>query len=712
MIAADLETARSIASHLRARSKNITFPTGTETFCDQLLGTVDSASFPGALVPELGTDGELLVFALARPADWRRLCPVLRAFAGPTLTSFDGLPSTDQLVADLGAAIAGAGPLIAAMIRLPADPGGQEIALRALLRARDTLSRAPSLTRAAPEPTSWLLARFQDCLNVGRRDSATALLDQLRTELRLDALNLRSLQVQLLAAFGDWDEIVNLPGFVNLTLARRTSATTALLLEALYQTRLATVFEAGDQSEVERLYTAEVRTLALPLLKVLLPASLRPGGWRLAALEALASPERSDLRDIVTLRSDQVGWLALRLTTSSNTESQPRLGATENARDRLIANETTESVDVMAAALAAVASLNDKQRSELAHAEPFRSALRGLQQEAGSASLPTSWPMWLARTSDPTFTNALALARLGAEEWLVAEDAADPASTASFIDALNRAQSNSLAAERTTQALPYLVAALRRDPLFPSPAMTPIYSSLLTLLALGSARGALVFESSLVVVDALLTVGVNAPQYRELVADVDEIAGEGFGARMVYWALEVVEAFMRSPAPDTAARERLVHSVLARLIPLRARLSSLQLAVVHSLAEEFGWEFGAQLALLSAKDEGLAARMRGKTIAIYSLVENASRQAKAALQAIVSDIDVQCSADHGGSSQLRALATNSDLFVVAWAAAKHAATDFIRANRGNRPIVYAEGKGVSSLLRAVEDFFGGQSPKH
>jgi hypothetical protein len=316
--------------------------------------------------------------------------------------------------------------------------------------------------------------------------------------------------------------------------------------------------------------------------------------------------------------------------------------------------------------------------------------------------------MWLTRISDPDFTNALALARLGAEEWPIAAEAADPAAVVSLIDALNRAQSDFLAAERTAQALPYIVASLQRDPLFPNSAMTPIYSSLLTLLALGSSRGASVYDSSLTLVDALLSVGTDAAEYRELTADVNEIAGEGFGLRMVYWSLELIEAFMRSPAPDPAAREQLVLSVLARLTPIRGRLSCLQQATVQSLSNEFGWTFNALHTPQDPDGEGLASRLRGKTIAIYSLVENASRLARVALQAISDDIDVQYSAEKGGTSRLRALATNSDLFVVAWAAAKHAATDFIRTHRGGRPLVYAEGKGVSSLLRAIEDYFTAQ----
>lgn len=705
MIAADLETARRIALEVRAWSNGVTFPAGTEALCDQLLDTVDNPNFPGAFIPEVKPNGELHVLAIAVPAAWRRLSPVLRAFAGPTLTSFDGFPSAQQPPADLGAVIAGAGPLTLATIRFPPDAAGREMGLRALIRARDNVVAAPSLTRAAPEPTNWLLARFQDLLNVGRRDAAEAVLEKLRNELRLDALNLRYLQVQLLAAFDEWGAIVNLPGFANLTLARRSPATTALLLEALYQARLAASFEAGDEAAVDRVYTDEVRALAAPLLNAPLPASLRAGGWRIAGLEALASSGRADLREAAASQAGQLGWLAPRLANSGHAETHSHPDVADEARDRLIATDKTESVDVMAAALAALARLNEQQRTELARAEPFRSALRGLQEEVGNTGVPTSWPMWLARASDPTFTNALALARLGAEEWSIAEAAADPVAVASFLDGLNEAQNNPIAAERTAQALPYLVAALRRDPLFPNPVMTPIYSSLLTLLALGSARGALIFESSLILVDALLTVGVNASQYRELAADVDEIAGEGFGGRMVYWALEVIEAFMRSPTPDTAARERLVHSVLARISPIRGRLSSLQQAAVHSLSQEFGWTLAAPPAMQSAENDRLAARMRGKTIAIYSLTENASRHAKAALEGIDGDIDVRCNADQAGSSQLRALAINSDLFVVAWAAAKHAATDFIRAHRNGRPIAYAEGKGVSSLLRAVEEYF-------
>ena len=303
-------------------------------------------------------------------------------------------------------------------------------------------------------------------------------------------------------------------------------------------------------------------------------------------------------------------------------------------------------------------------------------------------------------------SNALDLARLGAEEWSVASDAGDPIAVAALLHSLNTAQANAIAAERTAQALPYLVAALKRDPAFPNSVLAPVYSSFVTLLALGTARGVSIYASSLVLVDALLSVGTDDARYRDLVADVEEIAGEGFGIGMVYWALEMVEAFMRAAAPDVAARDRLVHGMLARLSPIRGRLSRLQREALKRFATEFGWKFDAVDLDTPIVEDAFNSRLRGKRIAIYSLVENASRQAKAVLESITANVEVECNADHGGTAKLRALAINSDLFVIAWAAAKakHAATDFIREHRGDRPLAYAEGKGVSSLLRAVEDY--------
>jgi hypothetical protein len=703
MIVAQSEKSKAIMSLICAQPDCSHFPPEQDELCRSLSNTIIDPEFPGALIPVVLPNQGIRIIAAATPSDWRRLSPVLQAFAGPTVTSFNGLPVQPPPMDPVATILTQLGPLTTSFIELPADATSQQSALRALNRARETFARAPRLNRSAPEPTSWLLARFQDHLNMGRRDFAVAVLDRLRDELRLDALNLKALQIQLFATFDDWAAITQIQGFQNLTVARRTPTVTGLLLEALYQVHLAAHFDDTDLNSVKATYTQIVRPLALPMLTLPAPVSLLKGGWRLFALEGLVSPSRDDLRSALQPKLSTLGWIEQEI---SQTLPKPIADPAplDRARELVVANEASESVDVLAAAVAAIARLSPEQRADLARAEPFSSALRVVEQESEQAEPPTSWLLWLSRLSDPTFTNALEVARFGAEEWPISSEVVDPTEVRALSDSLGKAQADDLAAERTAQALPFLVAAVRRDPHFPSPALAPVYSSLLTILVLGASRGGAIYDSSQVLIEALLAVGLDQRDYRSLTEDIDELAGEGVGVDMIFWTLEVIETFMRHAAPDVEAREALMHRLIARIVGLRMRLSSLQLAALRRLVVEFGWaDDGLEISPGLSDQDDFASRLVGKRVAIYSLLETASRQAKAALEAGVPGVSVDCNADSGGTSRLRALAQNSDIFIIVWAAAKHAATDFIREHRGNRTLLYAQGKGFSSLLRALED---------
>jgi hypothetical protein len=306
-----------------------------------------------------------------------------------------------------------------------------------------------------------------------------------------------------------------------------------------------------------------------------------------------------------------------------------------------------------------------------------------------SGSHPMESPAYIDRNTQP-----------------ISSESPDPTEVQTLTDSLGAAQADQLAAQRTALALPFLVAAIRRDPKFPSPALAPVYSSLLTLLALGGTRGVSTYDSSQVLIEGLLTIGLNVQDYRALIDDVGELAGEGFGIEMIFWTLEVIEAFMRHATPDADAREIFMHQLLARIVAIKMRLSTLQLAAVRQLVIEFGWSSEElQTVQHQTAQDSFALCLLDKKVAIYSLLETASRQAKCVLEAAAPGISVECNADFGGTSRLRALAQNSDIFIIVWAAAKHAATDFIRAHRGTRTLLYAQGKGFSSLLRAIEDHF-------
>jgi hypothetical protein len=54
--------------------------------------------------------------------------------------------------------------------------------------------------------------------------------------------------------------------------------------------------------------------------------------------------------------------------------------------------------------------------------------------------------------------------------------------------------------------------------------------------------------------------------------------------------------------------------------------------------------------------------------------------------------------------RLEEMARRADVVVMAWLAAKHAATNGIVRTRSNQGILYPEGKGASSILRKVREF--------
>ncbi len=673
--------------------------------CANITETVAIPQFPGALIPVVNASGVLQInVATPTVSDWRRLKPILLAFAGPTLTDFDGVPKAFEVGDVTGDYIMRTHPDVTAIMRLPSEHGARMIALRGVLRALETLARAPQLQRTAPVPTSWLLARFQDHLNVGSRDAAEGVLERLSSDFLLDALNINFLKIQLLATFRDWAAIVSLSEFPSLCLARQTPTITTILLEALYKTHLDESFKANNVDDTRRRFAEDVRPFSKSMIRVP-PPPLSVEGWRIYALEALLTPSRDDLLNILLSQKQDLGWLADMLHQPVEVEASGYkvTAPLDNAREALMRIDATDSNDLVADAMSILARLSPEEHTLLRETMPFRPIVEATDELANVAP-PTSWIAWLKSVSDPSFSNAIDIARHGKDEWGIGTSVGDPVEVQALGRALGQVQDSDLAAERTAQALPYLVAWLQRDPEFPRAGLSPIYAELLTLFALGTARGTITYESSQILIGALLGMGLDQKAYGDLIADIEEISGDGFGVDMIYWVLEIVETFMSSATPDAGAREAFLHSILARISPIYARLTRLQRMAVNLLSAELGWSLqNLPATSVAQSDESMTDRIAGMRIAIYSLTESSSRRAKTALEQLTTAVIVDTNADHGGTARLRALAENSDLFVMTWQSAKHAATEFIRDNRGDQPLIYAKGKGFSSILRAIED---------
>ncbi|HVY88818.1 MAG TPA: protein DpdD [Hyphomonadaceae bacterium] len=679
-------------------------PPSSDPLVGAFASTVTDPNFPGALFAWPRDSGDPSVFyaAAQTQAQWRRLRPLLLAFVGPTLTDFSGGTSRLDPTRPHEQVLARSG--LAAVVRLVPAVDTATSTERALHRLTSMVARTPLDAEPPVETTGRLLARIRDHLNALAIDDARGLLERCRSEHRLDALNLKFLEIEILAVARDWRAIAAISGFDDLLLTRRPPAVAAALLEAAYWS----CFE--DAAPTLAGYISGPRQRVRDLIRVPSPPGMGDGAWRLYALEALAlGGAPLDLANAALVSSADLGGLLDDLSALVIVPDVPQPIAespTAEAASSLITADLSGALSAIDQAKALFARLTAEERAAILEADQPRRALAAITDTFGPGVTPTDWIEWLADLDASAFTSALAVARRGAQEWQ--PGLGDPVEIARLAQSLNAVADAPPASDRLVEGLPHFVAWLQRDADFPRPVGYPVYEAALERLMLSGRAAMPMLDSAGVLARAMLTIGPPPAAYGRLLSDLLEFSGQGAGLRTAYWLMELLEETVASNAPDQQARDRFWQDTVSRLIPIGPQLSPLQRSSLTRLAAALGWE-GRLPDVLSvapdaAQDAVLARRLAGKMVAVYTLTESAGAQASETLKALAPEVDIRINSDHGGTRPLRALAENADLFVVVAASATHAATDFIRMKRGDRPLVYTAGRGAISILRAVEEW--------
>lgn len=663
--------------------------------------TLEDERFPGAIVPAVRSDGATAFYALADGAKaWRRLQPLLVAFAGATFTDFEGVPSDDLDANDpLERFLSNTGLHAVALLRPGNFRNATEVALKALLSLQSAISRAPDLVAARPEPTSVLLARLQDALNAGDVDAAWAVHSMLRDELRLDAQNLLQLEFQIRAVSGDWSGIRSHSDFELLCASGPSPATAELLLEALYWTHF-----AGRTAERGEALDEGVGPLGRSLLK-LVGRTPSPAVEKVMALlasrEAAARADSDDIAEASKARKEG---------GSRPTDRSGHLDALTRARVALLAVAAAEGdadTEAGVEAMAAVGLLSEAERQELMSRPLFRAVWSEIEGRLGTKRPPEDWLGWLGRLNDPDF-DAASYARRAASEWRLLNVDVDPATFTTLARTIDGVP-DGLAGDRLNQLLPYLVEWAVADPRWPRTDLCPVYLSLLTRIALSTRRGETTIKSAAILLESALRCGMNAAEYRDAMEAVAVIAAEALNRNTAYDVFELAEVVHSFPPVDATALTDATAAVVTAAIGLFERLSAGQQLACSRLASQIGWEADVP-AVAREATAPIAGKLSNLTVGVYTLTETAGRNARSVLASIEPDIKVELNHDHDATAALAALVARADLFVIAWASAKHAATNFIKSRRGSKPLVYALGKGASSLIRAIEDYASNPRP--
>ena len=210
-------------------------------------------------------------------------------------------------------------------------------------------------------------------------------------------------------------------------------------------------------------------------------------------------------------------------------------------------------------------------------------------------------------------------------------------------------------------------------------------------------------KSAALLLESALWCGLTTSEYLEAMEAIVIITKDAFNRKSAYDIFAFAEIAPGFPAVDEVALNDATAAVAIAARGLLNRLTTGQRLAYSHISARIGWTTESD-GLVSAGEGPMASTLSNMSVGIYTLTESAGRNARDVLASLASDIKFELNHDHEATAALGALVARVDLFVVAWASAKHAATNFIKSRRGSKPLIYAAGKGASSLIRAIEEY--------
>jgi hypothetical protein len=704
---------------------------------------------------DAGTDWYGIAFS---ERQFRGLREDLTAFVGSTRSTFRGQRVTLDLNDPVEAAVYELTQGNAFKFEGIRNSTGNSVELRnALSMMVKVLDRQPSGLYRSPRATGRVLGDFYTALRVGDRTTAERELQYLRHHNRLDTLNLLFLKVQMLSELQAWQEMLRLPELADLLRVRRSSAVTQAIIQAVYQCELShfeltsaarsavTFFHESILPRYHFLYgnraSSHLPEVVKSLMLLAVGAETPDPALRdeLLAVPGLGAGDLVYLQNLAKLLPDP-------LVVTAPVTSDPLEAAIEAAQsgnyDRTVAllgnyPPSPQTVGLLLAAayelqtlgterlaLQAFDRLTDRERNEILASRRQRTFLESLTgkplalTETTADLVPTNWLEWLSILGqNPAWERALHSATQGAQEWMVTDLLEKPGAIAQFVSL--QAVVAAKAQEPLQNAFPHLLRSFQQDPQFPRREFLPIYTALLDNLALGiiSMGGG---ESHLTLfnefITLLLTIGVDAEQYGDLVDYGLEFWREYQSPSTIDWGLDLVNILVLYPCPDRDRRSQLLFKIAETFRTFFSRIDDAQWSVFNALARDLKLETSFSDLMTEAEStreestpraEDIFSNLQHQSILLYTLTEPAAQRVKSFLEGVCEGVTVHLSHDKGGNDRLRQWVKNDDLVIIVTTSAKHAATEFIENHRPHqRPLLLLNSKGSAGILRGIREYLG------
>ena len=661
------------------------------------------------------TDGVTRYFGIAFTSDQARsLRSLLTAFVGNTWTDYHG-----QSLADSEGAL---DPLEWIAVHLAVEPSFV-FTFRVAPTARATVSEViralvrsledrPMRELQVVQPIGRLLGEFDDACAFRAQNSADVAFTKLAADHRISATNRLFLRVRLLAAFERWNELEQLPNFKDLLKLDRPT----LVSDALARLAFARL---GSEVTPDRVVALDYGAIVPSVRAIRSDAGARYyASWALAAGEAphdlLARLSKFGWQDVPELRlfdsattnqiyedPDAVRLQAARAFESGRLDSVVEL----LQRLTLIESDLPVVLTVVRETLTPGSyDLLERCRVQLGD-DRVQAAIDDMLR-AGRPRMPEALMPFGERLGlilDPTVDSAM-VNEVISELKETVTDLLDPATMTEAIAVVEHA--NNTNEPRLGPSLDCCID-LCRDLVALDSAIArqqDLAFSVLELWAYHDESGDRSRARRMInLLSGMLEAGIGQIRFREIVDLVTHAWKPMYTDADLELGLDTVELLAAYEPEGVAEVTRFATPLLARLGPHNvARVSPAALAVASVIAPEFGLRI--EMPEPVASDETPTAESQLKrpvTVAIYSLMTSSALRAARLLEARFSNLEAITLSDHVATTRMVGAAGSCDVLVVVDRAAKHAATDALKAARGSKPLTYARGKGSTSIFEAA-----------
>jgi hypothetical protein len=650
--------------------------------------------------------------------DARLLAEEMGSWLGPPLCDGPSVVESPEDMVDERAALLNSNGIL---LRSCVTAGWQREARQSVHSLVDVWSLTPERAADLPRPVGRVLRHFYETIAARDRGSATDALEEIRAGGLLSAANTRFLRVELLGRLGTPEELRSDPRLADISLLRRPPAVTDYLAraaDALYVPP--TAAEAGDAtwrsiaSDIEEVWPqllthpSQIRSVhgarCLALTELLAESPRRgvidllQSDWIedalvagiVAVLESTAEriPNEAGRADSISAVLDHYQNGDLELALDAAEQAEPDRGAATAAMHAAL---NLGGAEAATRAVTLVDRLPAVDRDVLLSHAVERVFYEQLVERNQGTRVPEGWLDWL-QGEWPDRPDLLSDWSSTWESDAVATQEEADTLAGELLDALHDERRG-----RVRNGLPTLVRWLVADDGL-RPSSIPLAVTIFEIM-LGSDPGRAERHAALDLLSEILLTGCSTDEYRTAVAALSDQLVR-LGPREADWLIGLLDVQLFNAVPDTRLRDELFAEAVRVAVSWHRRIGDTEATVLKKLFADAGLDFDPPAT--DHPNVQASRRLRAfERVGIYSLSESAAKNAARWIRDEWPDVDVRLSHAHSNNPELNSLVCSSDVVLMQTSHAKHAATTAIERSVETSRLVRVNGRGATSLFRAL-----------